>query len=334
MKFCVIGLGSMGGRRVRHLLNLKAGEVFGYDFRKDRREQTEKEFHIKTITTKDDLVDFNPDAIMICVPPSGHLEYMKMAVDHNWHFMVEIPLYHKISPELNRVIDLVKTKDLIANVSCNMRFREGIKKVREIIEQEVIGPILTGQVEIGEWLPDWHPWEPYKDYYPSSNNLGGGLDIIVDLDWVVDIFGKIKKHVCLASKKTSLDIDTNDIMQMLIEFENGPQLFIHSDMIQRPYRHCCRFHGERGTLYWDASEKRVGLYRTDKGEWEYFEETQWKTYPYSKKFSRSELMYLEDTEHFLKCLKGGATPLNSLSDNRDLLEVTLKGIKIDESYNE
>ena len=42
MKFLVIGLGSMGKRRVRNLQYLKAGEIIGFDLREDRCQETEK----------------------------------------------------------------------------------------------------------------------------------------------------------------------------------------------------------------------------------------------------------------------------------------------------
>ena len=42
MKYLVIGLGSMGKRRVRNLLALGIINVAGFDIRKDRRQETKK----------------------------------------------------------------------------------------------------------------------------------------------------------------------------------------------------------------------------------------------------------------------------------------------------
>ena len=41
MKFLVIGLGSMGKRRIRNLKYLKYKEIIGYDIRRERREEVE-----------------------------------------------------------------------------------------------------------------------------------------------------------------------------------------------------------------------------------------------------------------------------------------------------
>ena len=42
MKFLVIGLGSMGKRRVRNLLANGEKSIFGFDLREDRRKETEE----------------------------------------------------------------------------------------------------------------------------------------------------------------------------------------------------------------------------------------------------------------------------------------------------
>ena len=49
MKFFVIGLGSMGKRRVRCLQALNYNDIVGYDPRADRRQEAEKLYGIKTV---------------------------------------------------------------------------------------------------------------------------------------------------------------------------------------------------------------------------------------------------------------------------------------------
>ena len=44
----IIGLGSMGKRRVRNLQSLGIKNIVGFDIREDRREETEKKYQINT----------------------------------------------------------------------------------------------------------------------------------------------------------------------------------------------------------------------------------------------------------------------------------------------
>ena len=47
MKVLVIGLGSMGKRRIRNLLKLGYKDIIGFDIRTDRINEVNKKYHIK-----------------------------------------------------------------------------------------------------------------------------------------------------------------------------------------------------------------------------------------------------------------------------------------------
>jgi predicted dehydrogenase len=223
----------------------------------------------------------------------------------------------------------VEERRLIANVSCNLRFHEPIRAIKDLVAKEAVGRILTGIVEIGEWLPDWHPWEPYTDYYPSRRARGGGLDAICDLDWLIDVFGPVSRAVAFAGKHSSLDIDTDDVVQILLDFGSGMQVILHSDMIQRPYTHRAKFVGEGGTITWESGEQRVGIYRADAARWEYAGEARIDPGIAAHKtgFEWVEAMYREDTRYFLRCLAGEAHPLNTLRSNGEALAVILGALE-------
>lgn len=324
MRYGVIGTGSMGRRRARHLVSLGAGPVVGFDLREDRRAQVVRETGIGAVATPDQMIDWCPDAVFICTPPADHLDDMRLAVDHGWHFMVENPAVHRLDG-LDALIRDVEKQGILANVSCNLRFHEPIRAIKDLVAKEAVGPILAGIVEIGEWLPDWHPWEPYTDYYPSRRARGGGLDAICDLDWLVDIFGPVARAVAFAGKRSFLEIDTDDVVQILLEFGGGMQVVLHSDMIQRPYTHRAKFVGQGGTISWESGEQRVGVYRADAAVWEYVGEARIDPQMVSNKpgFEWVEAMYEEDTHHFLRCLAGEADPLNTLRSNGEALAVIL-----------
>lgn len=46
MKFLVVGLGSIGKRRIRNLQYIDAGEIIGFDLRADRCDETKEKFGI------------------------------------------------------------------------------------------------------------------------------------------------------------------------------------------------------------------------------------------------------------------------------------------------
>jgi predicted dehydrogenase len=319
----------MGTRRIRHVLDLKAGEAVGVDVRADRRKEIEQQFNIRTIGTASELLRLAPDAIFVCVPPAEHMPYLKMAVEQGWHFMTEQPVSHT-QEGLDALLAGVEKKSLVTHVSCNKRFHEGVRQIRRWIKEQAIGPVLSGIVEIGEWLPDWHPYEPYTDYYPSLKSLGGGLDAVCDLEWLAYLFGPVSRLACFAGKKSSLAIDTHDVVQMLVEFDRGPMIVLHTDMIQRVYASKAKFIGEKGTIEWDWGQRVVRLYRADSREWQVHDArvdtAQWPSMKMKPGWEWVEPMYLDDTRAFLDRLKNGDASSDSLKEGIANARIVLQAL--------
>ena len=77
MKFLVIGLGSMGKRRVRCLQSLGYSEIVGFDVRADRRAEAEQKYGIKTVGLLDSSQLEACDAVIVSTPPNLHAMWGK-----------------------------------------------------------------------------------------------------------------------------------------------------------------------------------------------------------------------------------------------------------------
>jgi len=89
MKFLVIGLGSMGKRRIRCLKALGENDIIGFDIRKDRCEEVERKYGIKTFSDFQQAEKENPDVFIISVPSNFHHFYAMKAYEHKKHFFTE-----------------------------------------------------------------------------------------------------------------------------------------------------------------------------------------------------------------------------------------------------
>lgn len=329
MKFAVVGCGSMGNRRIRYIQHLKAGEIIAYDVRNDRMAEVREKYSIQTIKGVRELIESNPAAIFICVPPSEHVYYLNLAVQQGWHFMTEQPISHTMDG-LEAILADVQRKNLVSHVSCNNRFHQAVKKMKLLIAEGVIGPVLSGVVETGEWLPDWHPYEPYTDYYPSKRSMGGGLDAVCDLEWLINIFGSVSRMTCLAGKRSTLDIDTDDVVQILVEFKSGPQIFLHTDMLQRIFEHKAKFIGEKGTIICNFATQEISLFQADSKEWRIIrnevEAVQVGDMKMKPDWEWVEPMYLEDSAVFINHLINKDCSIDSLKDGIRNLQLILQAL--------
>jgi len=136
---------------------------------------------------------------------------------------------------------------------------------------------------------------------------------------------------CFAGKRSTLDIDTDDVVQFLLDFKNGPQLVLHGDMIQRRWSHKAKFIGEKGTIEWDCEQHRVMVYTARAGRWRTIDEnpdlSNVKGMKMKPGWEWVEPMYLEDSLAFLARLEGGDRNVDSMETGIENLRLVLDGLE-------
>lgn len=88
MKALVVGLGSMGGKRMRILREMGI-EIVGTDMRPERREQAREKYGVKCYATFEEAVRTRSDVMLVCTGPHDHMKYVKYALEHGIHVFSE-----------------------------------------------------------------------------------------------------------------------------------------------------------------------------------------------------------------------------------------------------
>ncbi len=172
MRFLIVGLGSMGKRRVRNLKSLKAGDIIGFDPREDRREEARSKYAIDVYPDFESAMAKNPDALIISTSPDLHMPYAHLAVDAGKSFFTEASVTDE---GVEDIIRKLPAKNIVGVPSCTMRFYPGPKKIKEWVDAGRIGRVLSFTYHSGQYLPDWHPWEDYRKFPLSSPGWFGPL---------------------------------------------------------------------------------------------------------------------------------------------------------------
>lgn len=86
MKFLVIGLGSMGRRRIRRLLRLGFKEVIGFDTKESRRIEVREKHGIAIADNWQAVRSMPVDAWIISTPPDTHVAYGLAAISKTAFF--------------------------------------------------------------------------------------------------------------------------------------------------------------------------------------------------------------------------------------------------------
>ena len=316
MKSLVIGLGSMGKRRIRNLQFLKAGEIIGYDPRADRREEARVRYGIQTFSDFDQAMGTDPDALIISTPPELHMQYARVAAQHRKHFFTEASV---VDDGMDELIALCDGKGIVAAPSCTMRFHPSIRVIKDLIESGTIGSILAFTYHSGQYLPDWHPWEDYRSFYVAKRETGACREIVpFELGWLTWVLDELETVSCLKGKLTTLGVDIDDAYQVLLKFKRGALGHMLVDVISRvPYR-TCRFISERGVIEWVSSERRVRMFKADEGKWKEYLEPEGIL---EKGYVAAENMYIDEMKCFRDAVHGGPEFPYSFAEDKKILSL-------------
>lgn len=249
MKILIIGLGSMGKRRIRNLQKLGYSEILGFDIQKTRRNESTKKYKIRTYDNVLDAISQKPQAIIISTPPDLHLKYALLAIKYNIDFFMEL---NHSSKHVKQIIKKMKGKKLLAAPSCTMQYHPVVLELQKILEKNIIGKILQIHHYNGQNLASWHPWENYKTFFVSKKETGGAKELVpFELNWIVHLFSKIKSVSSNVEKISDLDVNIDDIYQIHTHFKNGIIGNLIFDVIANPSFRETKLIGKNGVVLCD-----------------------------------------------------------------------------------
>ena len=263
MKIIVIGLGSMGKRRIRLLSEHKDIELFGIDSQVSRCQEVKEKFGIKCYESIAAAVAAeHPDAAVISTSPLSHAAIIKECLNNNLHVFTEINL---VSDGYAENMALAKEKGKVLFLSSTFLYR---KETQTIIEKTKAANCPLNYIyHIGQYLPDWHPWESYNNYFIGNPRTNGCREIMaIDLPWIVTAFGAIKSVNAVKSKNTQLNINYNDNYLITIEHENGNKGILAADVVTRKSIRHIDVYGEIFQMSWNGTADSLQEYNLETKE--------------------------------------------------------------------
>jgi predicted dehydrogenase len=320
MNFLIIGLGSMGKRRVRCLKALGITTVAGFDQRKDRRLESKAKYGIQTFDDIEQaILEFKPAAFIIAVPPDAHHVYMKMAAEEGLHFFVEASV---VDTDMDLIKELVKVKNIIAAPSATMTFHPAIRQISDIIISGDLGTVSNTIFHSGQYLPDWHTYEKVSDYYVSNPATGGAREIVpFELTWLTNVLG-FPKRVCGNVRKT-INIEgaekIDDTYNFLLDYEKCLAT-ITIDVVSRYATRRFLINGDQKQLLWDWNQKNIQIYDPQSAQWQLIE-YQMMNSEAGYNPNIGENMYIDELKAFIDAIEGKAPFINTMENDHNVLKL-------------
>lgn len=260
----ILGAGSIGKRHAKNFSELDS-LVTLYDPRADRIDEAKRELDVIDVfqDINEALDKNNYDGAVVCSPTKFHVDQAIQLLNYNLPILMEKPL--GIDLESVQKLDSYLNNDNRSKILLGYTWRwwNALIKMRELIINNEIGAAYHAQYFMSAHLADWHPWEPYQEFFMSSKELGGGalLDESHWIDNMIWFFGMPEKITATIDKVSGLDITSDDSVELLACYKEGLKAFIHLDIYGRPHEKSIKIIGDKGKIEWNDSTNTVNLYR-------------------------------------------------------------------------
>jgi len=211
----------------------------------------------KSISKLEDIIEVNPDYLVIASPTSHHYKQLKF-IENNFNgkkILVEKPLF-----------DSLKNLEIVHNdvyVGYNLRFHPIVKKIKNLIKGRQLWNI---NVFCGSYLPDWRPERDYRKTSSARKHLGGGvlLDLSHEFDYVQWLVGKINLEYAINKKVSNLEISSDDLLLLTGKTEMGTYVNISLNYFTRKPIRRIVLDGDGISLQGDLIANDLSVFLDDK----------------------------------------------------------------------
>ena len=171
-----------------------------------------------------------PEYIVVANKTNEHIKTLieLQKIGFKGNILIEKPLSHNLleipDKDFNNVF-----------VAYNMRFNPLLQRLFHELEGE---RVISSQVYVGQYLPDWRPKRDYRKSYSAKKIEGGGVlrDLSHELDFMSWLFGGWKRVAAIGGHYSELEIDSDDVFGLMLETINCPLSLVQLNYLDRSTR--------------------------------------------------------------------------------------------------
>lgn len=296
----IIGLGSMGKRRIRLLKELyPENKYIGIDNNLERAKSVRDEYGIDVLCSLDELQQGEIFAAFICTSPKSHATLIEQCLMNGWHVFTEINL---LSDKYEENIKLAKKMNRTLFLSSTPIYKEEIKYITKRVQETSGNKVYS--YHVGQYLPDWHPWDVLKEFFASDKATNGCRELMaIEFPWMFNAFGKVCKMHVVSQTLTDLNLGFPDTYSIQFEHENGFIGNVIIDVVSRQAVRKLEIVGENLYITWDGTPDTLYEKDLESGDLigihagEYIHERNYGAFI-------NEFAYMQEIEEFFKVING------------------------------
>jgi predicted dehydrogenase len=325
MKILIVGLGSMGKRRARLAKGMRSDIVVcGVDQSEARRAEAETLGIAAYASIGQAVAAEKPDAALVCTAPITHAGIITQLLNAGLPTFTELNLVDDGYAE-NQA--LAKEKGLPLFLSSTMLYRGETQYIKRQVAdfRAKTGKAVRYIYHIGQYLPDWHPWENYKNFFVGDRRTGGVREIFgIDLPWLWDAFGPVESVTVDKDKISTLEVDYPDSYFVTLRHTGGVKGVLAVDVVSPKAVRNFECYGEGLHLFWEGNPK--SLYRFDHETCEKQPVDTYASFEHDSRYSDNivENAYVDELANFFAMLEKGEAPRWSFEKDQHIIDLIEK----------
>ncbi|MFQ8999292.1 Gfo/Idh/MocA family protein [Fournierella massiliensis] len=318
MKLLIVGLGSMGKRRARLARGMDASiQISGVDTTESRRTEAEGLGITAYASIGEAVAADKFDAALVCTAPITHAGIISELLDAGLPVFTELNL---VSDGYEENMKKAREKGLPLFLSSTMLYRGETQYIKRQVE--AFDKPVNYIYHIGQYLPDWHPWENYKNFFVGDKRTGGVREIFgIDLPWLLDTFGPVKSLHVEKDKISQLEVDYPDSYFVTLRHENGVKGMLAVDVVSPKAVRNFECFGEGLHLFWEGNPRSLYTFDHDKGE--KLPVNTYESFEHDSRYSDNivENAYVDELANFFAVLKGAEQPRYSFEKDLETIRL-------------
>ena len=250
VKVGVIGVGAMGENHVRVYHKMEEADLLAVSDVSERAlKKIEKKYGAKGYTEYSELLK-NPEieAVSVCVPTTFHHAVVMEAIKAKKHVLVEKPIAFTLN-EAEEMIAAAKEAGVILATGHVERFNPAVQKAKELIDDGVIGDIVSAFAKRVGPLP------------PRIKDVGVSIDLAIhDLDIMNYLFEEEVTQVYGTMNSSFDDSEFEDHAEIMVNFDNESTGIIEVNWLTPYKRRELELTGTAGIISVDYIQQSIEVF--------------------------------------------------------------------------
>ena len=273
-------------------------------------------YGIELFTSIDHAYSQEPDLAVISTPTSNHARDIIQASENGVDVFAEKPAAASLS-EAKNIAAALKQNGTGFFISYQRRFHPLVSQLKKVIKKDMLGGIIAIEVNVNSYVPDWHPYEDFRELYACNKSLGGGVlrTEIHEIDLLLWLVGSPKAIKATGGCFGPYNLDVEDTAEVVLDYGD---FFAKISLcfMNKSQKRDIKIEFEKGSINLDFISNKLEESNKETGEVSTYQE-----------LIENDEIFVIQAEYFLKIFeRQDQSYLNSLLINSSLIDTSLNQI--------